>query len=308
MSVSQSLVKSLLYTCDHRGFLHLTEECYNNRWTPAQIVLNADSTQVSLLNEPDLEFYKFLFTFLAVAEKLVNINIEVLTKHFDLHDILHYYTEQEAMENIHGKVYANILNMFFDRDQESQLKYTLQVINDAALLKKIGWLNDRVNSASERSHKILIFLLIEGIFFVASFYSISLLRGRGLMSNVCLANDYISRDEGLHTRAAALLYNTVIPSCEKPDNTWINSLFKEAVDIEYEFIKVKGHGVTGIDLDQIRQFLEAAADAILSTIHLPPLFNTPPPDCPMFYICYTKNTNFFERENSDYMNDIQNDL
>lgn len=294
--------------CDHRGFLQLTEECYNNRWTPAQITLTTDSTQVAKLNETDLEFYKFLFTFLAVAEKMVNLNIEVIVKEFECHDISHYYAEQEAMENIHGKVYANILGMFFDRDTEQQLKYTLSVVEDPALRKKIGWLNHRVSHATERSHKTLLFLLIEGIFFVASFYSISLLRSRGLMSNVCLANDYISRDESLHTKAAAMLYNTVIQPHEKPSRDWIASLFKEAVDIEFEFISSKGHGVSGLNLCKIRQFLEAAADAILHNIHLPPIFNTPPPDCPMFYICYTKNTNFFERENSDYVNTIQDDL
>nr|BEG23134.1 ribonucleotide reductase subunit 2 [Macronycteris gammaherpesvirus 1] len=302
-------VNKFLYYCDHIGFLNLTQETWQNRWFPSQIPLAGDVACLSNLNKEDLEFYKFLFSFLAMAEKLVNFNIEELIKSFEGHDLEHYYIEQEAMECIHGKVYANILNLFFKNNIGAVKRYAQEILNDKALAAKLHWLHVRVSEAKTRAEKVLIFLLIEGIFFISSFYSIALLRVRGLMNGVCMANDYISRDEWIHTRAAALLFNSLVPDAEKPSHAFIQSLFKEAVEIEHEFIVAKGKGVSHVNVDDIRLFLEATADRILKSIGVDAVYNSqPPPHCPLVYTGSVKNVNFFERESSDYTTAVDNDL
>ncbi|BBB06513.1 ribonucleotide reductase subunit 2 [Rhinolophus gammaherpesvirus 1] len=302
-------VKKFLYSCDHMGFLSLTQETWQNRWFPSQIPLTTDVSCLQMLNKKDTEFYKFLFSFLAMAEKLVNFNIEELVKDFHSHDVEHYYIEQEAMENIHGKVYANILNMFFKNNVGEMQRYACSIIEDEALAAKLHWLHVRVGQANTRAERVLLFLLIEGIFFISSFYSIALLRVRGLMNGVCMANDYISRDEWIHTRAAAMLFNTLIPECEKPTSSQIQSLFNEAVDVEHNFIIAKSQGVSHVNVADIRQFLEATADRILKSIHIDAVYGTqPPPNCPLVYTGCLKNVNFFERESSDYTTSVTNDL
>lgn len=303
------LVKKYLYVCDHEGFLQLTQETFLNRWFPNQINLATDVQCISELGFRDEEFYKYLFTFLGMAETLVNFNIEELVKDFKSHDINHYYCEQMAMECIHSKVYSNILNMFFKDNIDETNRFAINMLKDKPLLSKINWLEHKIKTASSKAEKVLIFLLIEGIFFISSFYSIGLLRVRGIMPGICMANDYISRDELLHTRAAALLYNTVIPKAEKPDLQWIISLFKEAVDVEHKFILAKGHGITLVNIDDIRAFLEATADRIMRSIGLPEIYHTDPPiNCPLTYTGCIKNVNFFERESTEYSTMIVNDL
>ncbi|ARW78122.1 ribonucleotide reductase subunit 2 [Common bottlenose dolphin gammaherpesvirus 1 strain Sarasota] len=302
-------VKRFLYACDHEGFLKLTLETFQNRWLPSQINLTHDVKCLQLLNQRDTEFYKFLFTFLGMAECLVNLNIDELLAHFNGHDVKHYYAEQVAMENIHAKTYANILNVFFKNNVGETYRYAEDIMNDEALVKKINWLREYVKTAEKRSEKVLLFLLVEGIFFISSFYSIGLLRPRGLMNGVCLANDYISRDEMLHTRAAALLYNTMVPEEEKPSLAWIYQLFNEAVEVEYNFIRAKGEGVTMVDINDIKTFLMATADRILQSINVKPLYGvSPPPSCPLTYVGSIKNINFFERENTDYSALVTDDL
>ena len=52
----------------------------------------------------------------------------------------------------------------------------------------------------------MAFACIEGIFFSGSFCSIYWLKKRGLMPGLTFSNELISRDEGLHTDFACLLY------------------------------------------------------------------------------------------------------
>ncbi|AAT00095.1 JM118 [macacine gammaherpesvirus 11] len=297
-----------LYASDHPGFLALTQETWQNRWFPSQISLHEDSDEVRLLSPTDREFYQFLFTFLGMAESLVNFNIEDLVKEFSNHDVTHYYAEQVAMENIHGKVYANILNLFFGGNRGDLMTYAKKIVEDATLAKKIDWLHSRVRKATTRAEKVLLFLVIEGIYFISSFYSIGLFRLRGVMRGVCLANDYISRDELLHTRAAGLLYNTMISRDESPSVAYIHGLFREAVEIETLFIRSKSRGVTMVNVGDIEQFLQATADRILKSINVPPLFGARPPNaCPLSYTS-AKSVNFFERDNSEYVTSVHNDL
>lgn len=302
-------VSRFLYTSDHREFLTLTEETWLNRWFPHQINLREDVYGLRKLGTVDLEFYKFLFTFLGMAEELVNFNITGLVADFENHDLSHYYVEQMAMENIHSKVYANILNMFFNNNTGEVQRYARQILDDEFLARKIHWLHRRVGAAQTRAEKVILFYLIEGIFFISSFYSIGLLRVRGLMNGVCQANDYISRDEQLHTRAAGLLFNSLLSPQEKPSAAWIKSIFSEAVQVEYDFIKSKSMGVTLVDVEEIRCFLEATADRLLKMIGLDALFGTTPPEnCPLVYVGSIKSVNFFERENTDYTGSVENDL
>ncbi|ATA58291.1 ribonucleoside-diphosphate reductase small subunit [Eptesicus fuscus gammaherpesvirus] len=302
-------VRRFLYQCDHQGFLELTQETWQNRWFPNQICLQGDVASLAQLNDRDLEFYRFLFTFLGMAERLVNFNIDDLIPLFKSHDVEHYYTEQEAMENIHGRVYANILNMFFKNNPATALDYAYDIVRDPALRRKLNWLHGRVRATTNRGQKVLLFLVIEGMFFVSSFYVIGLLRVRGLFPGVCLANDYISRDEQLHTRAAAMLFNTLVLAKHRPSAAWIQDLLREAVDVEMQFIQAKGKGVTLVNFTDIRNFLQATADRILREISVPPIYGTTPPaECPLAYTGCIKSTNFFERESSDYSTFVANDL
>nr|QRE02540.1 Ribonucleotide reductase small subunit [Otarine gammaherpesvirus 4] len=307
--VTMDCVRKFLYACDHEGFHKLTLETFQNRWLPSHINLTHDVRNLVELCPRDIEFYKFLFTFLGMAEGLVNFNITELLSHFSGHDFQHYYAEQVAMENVHAKTYANILNLFFHGNVGDTYAYAESVLADEALDAKIKWLNGRVHKADSRAEKVLIFLLVEGIFFTSSFYSIAVLRARGIMPGVCMANDYISRDEMMHMRAAAVLYKTMVPDVEKPPTVWIYNLFREAVNVEHQFIAAKGEGVTLVNVSDIRQYLEAMADRILANIGLSALYGTEPPRaCPLSYMGCVKNINFFERESTDYSAAIVNDL
>nr|ALH45446.1 ORF60 [Human gammaherpesvirus 8] len=302
-------VDRFLYTSDHDGFLALTRETWQNRWFPSQIPLHLDVSHVHQLSDADKDFYRFLFTFLGMAERLVNFNIEDLVTNFNSHDVAHYYAEQVAMENIHGVVYANILKIFFNNSRGELLAYAAKIILDPALCDKLEWLHSRVRKATTKAQKILMFLIVEGIYFISSFYSISLCRVRGIMPGVCLANDYISRDELLHTKAASMLYNTMVEIQEKPSHAEVQALFREAVNIEIRFIQAKAAGVTLVNVVDIRRFLEATADRILRDIFVPPIFGTPPPEaCPLSYTGSFKAVNFFERDNSDYTTCVTDDL
>ena len=83
------------------------------------------------------------------------------------------------------------------------------------------------------SERLVAFAAVEGIFFSGSFASIFWLKKRGLMPGLTFSNELISRDEGMHTDFACLLFTHLR---RRPHPDVIERIIREAVKIEKEFL------------------------------------------------------------------------
>lgn len=92
---------------------------------------------------------------------------------------------------------------------------------------------NRIESSESFAERVVAFACVEGIFFSGSFCSIYWLKKRGLMPGLTFSNELISRDEGLHTDFACLLYSLLNNKLSKER---IAEIVTEAVALEKEFI------------------------------------------------------------------------
>lgn len=72
--------------------------------------------------------------------------------------------------------------------------------------KKAEWAQRWIGSGSSFAERLVAFACVEGIHFSGSFCAIFWLKKRLLMPGLTFSNELISRDEGLHTDFACLLY------------------------------------------------------------------------------------------------------
>lgn len=93
----------------------------------------------------------------------------------------------------------------------------------------LRWIEDDNSSFSTR---IIAFASVEGIFFSGAFAAIFWLKKRGLMPGLTFSNELISRDEGLHTDFACLLFSLIK---DKPSADVVLAIIREAVEVEKEF-------------------------------------------------------------------------
>merc|ERR1712122_98569 len=95
----------------------------------------------------------------------------------------------------------------------------------------LRWIN---NDNATYSERVVAFASVEGIFFSGSFAAIFWLKKRGLMPGLTFSNELISRDEGLHTDFACLMFRHLV---DKPSQDRIYEIVCNAVDIEIEYLK-----------------------------------------------------------------------
>ena len=136
------------------------------------------------------------------------------------------------MENIHSETYSILIDTYINDPAEK--KFLFEAIDNIDSVKmKAEWAFKWIESSNCFAERLIAFAAIEGIFFSGSFCSIFWMKKRGLMPGLTFSNELISRDEGMHTDFACLLYKHLN---NKLTNERIIEIIDEAVQIENHFV------------------------------------------------------------------------
>lgn len=113
---------------------------------------------------------------------------------------------------------------------------------------------------------ILINLITEQIFFSSSFAFIFWIKDiHKSLPGLCKANEFISRDEGMHADTGIFLLRYRI-SNKLPEHL-VHQITREAVDIEMEFIQeVLPEGVKGMNAELMHEYVCFVADFMLQSL------------------------------------------
>jgi ribonucleotide reductase beta subunit family protein with ferritin-like domain len=164
--------------------------------------------------------------------------------------------------------------------------------------KKAAWAMKWMNNSDRFAERILAFAAVEGIFFSGSFCSIFWLKKRSLMPGLTFSNELISRDEGLHTDFACLIYSLLKG---KLTNERVYEIVTEAVEIEKEFIsEALPVELIGMNSQLMKQYIEFVADRLIFALGYPKYYNAKNPFEWMDMISLQGKTNFFEKRVGDY--------
>jgi ribonucleoside-diphosphate reductase subunit M2 len=159
----------------------------------------------------------------------------------------------------------------------------------------VRWIQDKNSTFAQR---LVAFAAVEGIFFSGSFASIFWLKKRGLMAGLTFSNELISRDEGLHTDFACLLFSHLK---HRPSKQAVQDVITEAVEIEQEFLtEALPCALLGMNSTLMKQYIEFVADRLLLSLGNEKVYKSTNPFDFMENISLAGKTNFFEKRVGDY--------
>lgn len=155
-----------------------------------------------------------------------------------------------------------------------------------------------IQSSKSFAERVVAFACVEGIFFSGSFCAIFWLKKRGLMPGLTFSNELISRDEGMHTDLACLVYKNLV---NKLDKETIYKIVREAVEAEKEFIiDALPCRLIGMNSDLMSQYIEVVADRIIMQLGYKSIYNKKNPFGFIELISLEQKTNFFESRVASY--------
>jgi ribonucleoside-diphosphate reductase beta chain len=172
-----------------------------------------------------------------------------------------------------------------------------------SIKKKSEWAIKWIQSSDNFATRLVAFAAVEGIFFSGSFCCIYWLNERGVLPGLCKSNEFIARDEGMHTDFACLLYKNYINN--KLSDSKIHEIIKEAVEIETEFITESlPCNLLGMNAGLMKQYIKFVANRLILQLGHKELYNCKQPFGFMDRICLDSKTNFFEARVTEYQMEV----
>jgi ribonucleoside-diphosphate reductase beta chain len=268
-------------------------------WTPEEIDLSKDMGHWEKLTDGERHFIKNILGFFAGSDGIVMENLAMRFSHeVQWPEAKFFYACQNLLESVHSETYSLLIDTYIsDSKEKADLLNAIQTI--PSVKKKADWALQWIESKeADFGTRLIAFAAIEGIFFSGAFCAIFWLKQRGVMPGLTLSNEFIARDEGLHTDFACLLYSKIVNRLPKLK---AHKLIREAVKIEKHFItKALPCELIGMNAKLMSQYIEFVADRLSLQLGYPKIYSATNPFDFMERISLENKDNFFEKRVSTY--------
>ena len=245
-------------------------------WTPEEIDLSKDLKDWEKLNAGEQHFIKHILGFFAGSDGIVMENLASrFMREVQIPEAKFFYSCQNLLEAVHSETYSLLIDNYIqDKKEKNDLLHAIQTI--PSVKKKADWALQWIDSEdADFGTRLLAFACVEGIFFSGAFCAIFWFKQRGLMPGLTLSNEFIARDEGIHTDFACLLYSKIANRLPKQK---VHKMVREAVKIEKHFItKALPCELIGMNADLMCQYIEFVADRLMLQVGYPKIYRTANP-------------------------------
>jgi len=268
-------------------------------WRAEELQISKDLNDWNTLNKDEQHFIKMILAFFSSSDGIVIENLGLrFFREMEMPEIRAFYSFQMAMESIHSQTYSLLIDTYIT-DKREKHKLFNAIESFPCIKKKADWAIKWIESINASfGTRLIAFAIVEGLFFSGAFCSIFYLKKRGIMQTLTASNEFISRDEALHTEFACYLYSQVK---HKVPTIKVIEMVREAVKIEKEFIiEALPCRIIGMNSINMSKYIEFIADRLMVQLGYEKIFNERNPFDFMEMISLEGKTNFFERLTTEY--------
>ena len=298
------------YPIKHKEVYDMYKKHESAIWHANEVKLVPDKKHWATLDKNTKYFLKMVLAFFAVSDGVVFANLILnFINEVQMYEAKLFYAFQAMMENIHAETYGNLIDVYVD-DPEEKKRLLDAATNFVCVAKKTKWAQKWMDSKTNSFYtRLVAFAMVEGIFFSGSFCAIFWMKEKGKLPGLCTANSLISRDEGLHTDFACLVYNKYILKKNRIPQSRFEEIIKEAVAIEIEFLtEALPVSLLGMNKNMMTEYIKYVANRLTVQLKHEIVFEkvTNPFDF-MDRIALPNKTNFFEEEVTEYQKNTSKD-
>lgn len=289
----------VIFPIQHGDLWKMYKDHVSVFWRPEELDLSKDLPHWNTLTANEQHFIKRILGFFAGSDGIVMENLaQRFMTEIQVPEAKFFYGVQMMMESVHSETYSLLIDTYIeDRAEKVDILRSIQTV--PCIQKKADWALQWIFSEeADFPTRLMAFACIEGVFFSGAFCSIFWLKQRGIMPGLTASNEFIARDEGLHTDFACLLYS----KCKhKLPKTKAVKLMREAVKLEKEFIlEALPCALIGMSGPRMGEYIQFVADRLMVSLGYEKIWNTANPFPWMERISLEGKDNFFEKRVTNY--------
>ncbi|THV08664.1 hypothetical protein K435DRAFT_825085 [Dendrothele bispora CBS 962.96] len=291
--LKESRHRFVLFPIQYQPIWQMYKKAQASFWTSEEIDLSHDTVDWNTrLTANERYFISHILAFFAASD------VERFSNEVQIAEARSFYGFQIMMENVHSETYSLLIDTYIkDLDQR---QYLFDAVETIPCVKRkaewaLRWISDKETTFAER---LIAFAAVEGIFFSGAFAAIFWVKKRGLMPGLTDSNELISRDEGMHTDFACLLFSYLK---RRPHPDTVRKIITEAVSIEHDFMTdALPVGLIGMNAKLMCQYIDFVADRLLVALGVEKYYNATNPFDFMEMISLQGKANFFEKRVAEY--------
>jgi ribonucleotide reductase beta subunit family protein with ferritin-like domain len=166
------------------------------------------------------------------------------------------------------------------------------------------WVLHWMSCDATLTKRVIAFACIEGILFSGAFCSIYWIKKQNLLEGLTKANEFIARDEAIHTEFAVELYHCLTKDRKEFDilpEQDVFSIINSCMDVTENFINdALKLPLIGMNSKDMLSYVKCTADKLLTDLGYQKLYNCENPFMWMNLIGLSNKSNFFETKVSEY--------
>lgn len=233
-------------------------------WTAQEVDLSEDKTDwEKKMNEDQRHFIKMQLAFFAQIDILVLDNLdENFGNEVDCLEAKMVYAAQKDQECTHAESYNLQVAAVMDGEERTKILNAVKTLPVVSNMKR--WVKKWFDSSKYTiGERMVAFAAIEGVLFSASFASIQWLKELNLLKGIVAYNEFIVRDEGIHTLFTCLLIKKYLKN--KPSQKRVEEIFAGVISVLDTFVESSlPVSMMGMNGALMKEYVRFQADCVIT--------------------------------------------
>lgn len=232
-----------------------------NFWNAEEIDLSEDRDSFRRLPVDQQTLVANLLGFFVVGDDIVGEHLdESILPHISRFELVNYTSTQAYIERVHMQIYDRLIENMLASPAEIEAARSA-VENMPAVARLAEWASAYgSNTNTSLAERIVAFVCFEGIVFSAAFAIIYWLRSQGKCPGLCKANEWVARDEGIHTQAWSAVFRHLK---EKPSIGSVTDIIRSSVSATEQFARdVLPNPVGVLSSESMSDYIRVVANSV----------------------------------------------
>ena len=294
------------YPIHHQTLINKYKQQLSVLWTPEAVDMSKDREEWETLSPQIQDFMKFWLAFFSQADGIIceNLmeNFQQDIQRLNIKEAGYFYAVQNLIEVIHNETYSLMIETVI-RDIIERDKLRNAIDNFPAVAEITKWTCKWMDPSYPLLERLVAFSCVEGIFFTGAFAAVYWIKQKNKLKGICLANEWIARDERMHTEFAFNLYEVLVKdyNLEPVNHERIKEIISSAMDAAEIFIrKALNVELIGLTADDMVCYVKCTADSVAQGFGIDKIYNMNNPFIWMLNIALPNKSNFFEKRTTEY--------
>ena len=271
-------------------------------WLVQEVDLSADVRDREKVTPGEFRLIRKTLGWFGPADEAVMAGLdEIAAAKIQTKEGKFYLRAQQDQECTHSEAYSlQIQEVIPPEERDAVFR---AVSGDPLVGRVADWVRWWVVAEHPAADFFAAMAFIEGVLFSGFFATLQHFRVRNLFPGITALNEFIARDEGIHTLFWCFLLTRRLE--RRPDCFVVEGIARETIALSADFFAdAIPEPVVGINADLVNRYVRFVADAVLVEAGYAPVYlvENPFPFMDMLSLNEVAKSNFFEFRPTQYQN------